>query len=422
MYNDNQKICVRGDCRLEGEVSLDGSKNSALSCMVASCLVENGEVVKLQNVPDVSDVRILIDILRGLGKIVEYEENTISLSGRITDCGVPAHLAGKLRGSTYCLGLLIGTVGKAKVGLPGGDAIGERPIDIHLQGLSMLGMCYTLHEDYVEAECGAGLKGAEIYLRFPSVGATCNLMIAAAKAEGRTIIDNAAKEPEIVDLANLLCAIGVRVTGAGTDRVVIYGTTQVSGNITHDVISDRIEAGVLLTSVAITGGRLTLHNSTPYHYNSLLHQLRLAGVKVDTEENTVHLDGTNSMQAMRVTCMPFPGIATDMQPQFAVLCLQCEGESVITDMVFPERFAYVNELNKMGASISRNGNSISIAGKRKLTGADVMGNDIRAVTALICAGMIAEGETVIDGMRHLNRGYHKIVDKWRSLGANIEIR
>ncbi len=422
MYNNNQKIYVRGGCRLEGEVSLDGSKNSALSCMVAACLVENGEVVRLKNVPDVSDVRILIEILRGLGKTVEYEENTIALSGRITDCEVSAHLAGKLRGSTYCLGLLIGTVGKARVGLPGGDAIGERPIDIHLQGMSMLGMCYTLQEEYVEAECGEGLKGAEIYLRFPSVGATCNLMIAAAKAEGRTIIDNAAKEPEIVDLANLLCAMGIRVTGAGTDRIAIYGTTQVRGNIIHDVISDRIEAGVLLTSVAITGGRLTLRNSTPYHYNSLLHQLRLAGTYVDTEENTVYVDGTNNMHATRVTCMPFPGIATDMQPQFAVLCLQCEGESVITDMVFPERFSYVKELNKMGAGISRRGNSISIIGKRSLIGTDVTGNDIRAVTALICAGMIAEGETVIDGMVHLNRGYHNIIDKWRSLGANIDIR
>lgn len=286
----------------------------------------------------------------------------------------------------------------------------------------MLGMRYTLHEDYVEAECSGGLKGAEIYLRFPSVGATCNLMIAAARAEGRTIIDNAAKEPEIVDLANLLSAMGVRVTGAGTDRVVIYGTMQMRGNISHDVISDRIEAGVLLTSVAITGGRLTLQNSTPYHYNSLLHQLRLAGVRVNTEENSVYIDGTNPMQATRVTCMPFPGIATDMQPQFAVLCLQCEGESVITDMVFPERFAYVGELNKMGAGIARNGNSISIAGKCKLTGTDVTGNDIRAVTALICAGMIAEGETVIDGMGHLNRGYRTILQKWQSLGADIEVK
>lgn len=422
MYNNNQKIYVRSGKPLEGEVSLDGSKNSALSCMVAACLVENGEVVRLKNVPDVSDVRILIKIFRRLGKIVEYEENTLSLSGKIMNCEVPAHLAGKLRGSTYCLGLLMGTLGKARVGLPGGDAIGERPIDIHLQGMSMLGMRYMLHEDYVEAECNGGLKGAEIYLRFPSVGATCNLMIAAARAEGRTIIDNAAKEPEIVDLANLLCAMGVRVTGAGTDRIVIYGTTQVRGNITHDVISDRIEAGVLLTSVAIAGGRLTLQNSTPYHYNSLLHQLRLAGVKVETEENAVYIDGTNCKDAMRVTCMPFPGIATDMQPQFAVLCLQCEGESVITDMVFPERFSYVEELNKMGAKIVRRGNSISIVGKRKLTGTAVTGNDIRAVTALICAGMIADGETVIDGIVHLNRGYHNIIDKWRSLGANIEIR
>lgn len=422
MHYNNQKIYVRGGCRLEGEVSLDGSKNSALSCMVAACLVENGEIVRLNNVPDVSDVRILIEIFEGLGKTVQYKDNTLSVSGRITGSEVPLHLANKLRGSVYCLGLLIGTVGKAMVGLPGGDAIGERPIDIHLQGLSLLGMRYTLHEEYVEAESCGGLKGAEIYLRFPSVGATCNLMIAAVKAEGRTIIDNAAKEPEIVDLANLLSAMGVRVTGAGTDRIVIYGTKRMRGNITHDVIADRIEAGVLLTSVAITGGKITLRNSASYHYNALLHQLRHAGVKVDTEENTVYIDGTDCKRAMKVTCMPFPGIATDMQPQFAVLGLQCAGESYITDMVFPERFAYVKELNKMGAGISRRGNSICVTGTRRLVGTSVVGKDIRAVTALICAGMIAEGETVIDGMVHLNRGYQKILDKWRSLGANIEIR
>lgn len=422
MNNGNDKhFYVTGGKRLGGQVCIEGSKNSVLVCMAAACLAEKDSVIALKNVPDISDVKVMSDILRALGKKVTYEDGVMEIRGELQYAELPRNLHGAIRGSIYCLGLMIGMLGKAYLGLPGGDRIGDRPIDIHLDSLETMGMKYEVKGGIVRAEAPDGLTGRNIFLRFPSVGATCNIILAAAKANGRTTISNCAKEPEIVDLANLISEMGVKIVGAGTDKISIVGKESIHANICHEVISDRIETGVFLTAVSITGGEAVIKNCVPYHNFPLLSVLERVGIEVQAGDNEIWVRGKESIRPMRVTTMPFPGVATDLQPLLTVLALKGEGESTITDLVFPERFSYVYELKRMGADVIHSGNTVRVIGGRTLSGLPVAGNDIRAVTALICAGLISDGVTEVEGMSHIERGYKDFIPKLNSLGANVDV-
>jgi len=412
---------VTGGKRLSGEVSIEGSKNSVLVCMAAACLAEEDSVITLTNVPDISDVKVMSDILRALGKQITYENGVMEIRGKLTYAEVPRSLCGAIRGSVYCLGLMIGSLGRAYLGLPGGDRIGDRPIDIHLDSLETMGMQYECQGGIVRAQAPEGLTGRNIFLRFPSVGATCNIILAAARANGKTTISNCAKEPEIVDLANLLSEMGVKIMGAGTDKISIVGKERISANIVHEVISDRIETGVFLTAVSITGGEAVIKNCVPYHNFPLLSVLERVGIQIESGDNEIWVKGADIIRPLRVTTMPFPGVATDLQPLLTVLALKGDGESTITDLVFPERFSYVYELKKMGAVVYHSGNTVRVIGGRHLNGSPVAGNDIRAVTALICAGLISDGVTEVEGMSHIERGYKDFIPKLNALGASQDI-
>ena len=423
MDNGNDRhFFVTGGKKLGGQVSIEGSKNAVLVCMAAACLGDEESVITLTNVPDISDVRVMADILRTLGKKITFENGVMEITGKLAYTERTGELCGAIRGSVYCLGLMMGALGKAYLGLPGGDRIGERPIDIHLDSLEMMGMEYECANGMLKAWAPQGLTGRHIFLRFPSVGATCNIILAATGASGKTVISNCAKEPEIVDLANLLSEMGIRITGAGSDKISIVGKERIHANITHEVISDRIETGVFLTAVAITGGEAVIQNCIPYHNYPLLSVLERVGIEIKAGDSEIWIKGKESIRPLRVTTMPFPGLATDLQPMLTVLAMKGAGESTITDLVFPDRFSYVQQLERLGADVLRSGNTVRVRGGKRLTGAFVWGSDIRAVTALICAGLIADGITEVEGMYHIQRGYKDFIPKLNHLGACVEIR
>jgi len=413
-----QKLYIRGGRQLNGEILVDGAKNSALVCIVAACLVNDGSEVRLYNIPRLTDIDVMIEILRQIGKTVEIKGEYIGIKGDIKNCEVPIKLASQIRGSIYLMGLLLGILGKVKCGLPGGDKIGPRPIDMHLVAFEMLGAKCEVVDGRVEGAVLKELVGRHIYLKYPSVGTVCNIMLIAANAKGKTIIDNAAKEPEIVDLANLMIKLGIKVTGAGTDRIVIEGNCKVHGNIEYEIIPDRIETGVFLASVAMTSGEIWIKNAVPRHNFPLLAILEECGVTIEQQDG-IYLRRTGELKSINVNIMPFPGLATDLQPIITTLATKCVGESVVIDYVFPERFQYIYELNSMGAGIERYSNILKIKGSKRMYGAEVKGNDIRSATALVCAGLIAEGETVVSGIEHLLRGYVDFDHKLRRLGADI---
>ena len=416
---NEQKLYIRGGRQLNGEILVDGAKNSALVCMVAACLATDGSEVRLYNIPRVTDIDVMIEILRKIGKVIEIKKEYIGISGYISDCEIPIKLASKIRGSIYLMGLLLGIVGKIKCGLPGGDKIGPRPIDMHLSAFEMLGAKCQVVEGKVEGVVIKELIGRHIYLKYPSVGTVCNIMLLAANAKGKTIIDNAAKEPEIVDLANLMIKMGIRVIGAGTDRIIIDGKCNIRGNVDHEIIPDRIETGVLLASVAMTGGEIWIKNAIARHNFPLLAILEDCGTVIGCKAEGIYLRSSGRLKPINVNIMPFPGVATDLQPIITTLATKCAGESVVIDYVFPERFQYIYELNCMGAGIERYSNTLKIKGEKKMYGAEVKGNDIRSATALVCAGLIAEGETIVSGVEHLLRGYVNLENKFIYLGADI---
>ncbi len=416
-------ISVRGGRRLTGTVDVDGFKNSALACLAAACLVTDGGTVVLENVPAISDVAVMCDIIKSLGKNVTFSDGKISISGEFQSVDVPKALAGKIRGSMYFLGVLAATMGELRCGFPGGDQIGERPIDIHLAGLKKMGVDCEVCDGIVEGRVTDRLTGSRIYLRYPSVGATCNLMLAASRAQGRTIIENAAREPEIVDLGNLLSAMGVRVSGAGTDRITVTGTDVVHGGIFYEIIADRIEAGVFAIATAICGGKVRLHNIIPYHSFPLISLLGECGVRVEEDDNSILIESDGRLHPFKVEMMPFPGVATDLQPAVAVMASCTEGGlSTIVDLAFQNRFQYIEELRHMGVRIEHMGNTLKIRGGVCLHGCRIAGSDIRAVSALLLAGLAAEGVTEIEGVEHLRRGYPQIDAKLRELGADVAIR
>lgn len=417
----DKKIFISGNRQLNGEVCINGSKNAALACLAGACLTTDGEPVVLHNVPGISDVEVMCDMIRSLGKDVKVEGDVVTISGLFNKYTLPEVMTGKIRGSMYFYGLLLATMGAVDCGLPGGDRIGERPIDIHISGMKKLGAEIDIMDNRVIGSVN-GLVGNTIYLRYPSVGATCNLMIAASRAKGKTMIYNAAKEPEIVDLGSLLQKMGIRVTGAGTDALTITGTESVKGGIEHSIIADRIEAGVLAIATAVSGGEVTIRNIIPYHNYPLISLLQETGTKVVEIDDGIVVTSTEELKPVSVEMMPFPGVATDLQAAIAVLALKANGISTIVDHVFQNRFQYLDELRRMGAYIERNGNTVKLYGGTTLKGCEVVGNDIRAVSALMIAGMGAEGETVIDGVTHLYRGYPNLDEKLINLGAGIEIR
>jgi len=402
---------------LRGTVRINGAKNSALPILAASLL--GTEDIILEDVPKLKDVEVICEVLVSLGAKVEFlDKGTIKInSANINNYETPYELMSKMRASFLVMGPLLTRLGKTKTSLPGGCAIGTRPIDLHLKGFKALGANIDVDHGNIGAYADK-LVGDRIYLDFPSVGATENIMMAAVMAEGETIIDNAAMEPEIVDLANFLNKLGADIKGAGTSSIRIKGVKELGG-ATHSVIPDRIEAGTYMVAAAITKGDVIVENVIPNHIKPIIAKLREAGCEVQENGDKVRVIGPDQLKAVDIKTLPYPGFPTDMQAQFMALMSVCEGTSVIIETVFENRFMHVDELKRMGADIKIDGRSAIIQGVDTLMSAPVKATDLRAGAALILAGLVADGETEIRDIYHIDRGYENIEDKLRKLGANI---
>ncbi|MFT3951411.1 MAG: UDP-N-acetylglucosamine 1-carboxyvinyltransferase [Oscillospiraceae bacterium] len=412
-----EKFVIRGGHPLRGDVNVSGAKNAAAAIVTATILCD--EVCVLENVPEISDITICIKILREMGAQVKIlNKNTIQFDTRgIRSHIVPYELARCYRASSYFLGTLLGRFHKAGVPMPGGCDLGKRPIDQHIKAFNILGARDETSNGMVNLTAEA-LTGAQIYFDFNTVGGTINAIFAAVKADGLTIIENAAKEPHIVDLANFLNSMGADIRGAGTDVIKIRGVNFLKG-ITYAVIPDQIEAGTYMVAAAATHGDVWVRNVIPKHLESITAKLRMMGVTVDEHDESVHVFTPAPLVKTNVKTLPHPGFPTDMQPQLSVLLTTCEGTSFVTDDIFDNRFRYAGELRRMGADINVEGKSAVIIGVKKLTGAPVQATDLRAGAALIIAGLCAEGTTEIEDIYHIERGYEQIDEKLRSLGADI---
>jgi UDP-N-acetylglucosamine 1-carboxyvinyltransferase len=400
-----------------GEVRISGAKNSALP-ILASTILGGGECV-ITNVPRVVDVLTMGKLLRILGAKVTHESNrAIIKADVIHSTEAPYDLVKTMRASVLVLGPLVARWGEAKVSLPGGCAIGSRPVNLHLAGLAKLGADISIEHGYITAKARR-LKGARIYCDTPTVTGTENLMMAAALAEGTTVLENAAKEPEVADLADFLTKRGARIEGAGTDVLTIQGVRELREG-EHEVIPDRIEAGTYLAASAMTKGEVTITHCRPGHMEAVLMKLREAGAEVRTEKDRVRLSVAGKLKGTDVRTLPFPGFPTDMQAQMVALMTLAEGTSVVTETVFESRFMHVEELRRMGADIRVEGNRLVVTGRQHLTGAPVMASDLRASAGLIVAGLAAEGVTEVQRVYHLDRGYEQIEEKLRVLGADIQ--
>ena len=413
------EILINGGNRLAGEVRISGAKNSALP-ILASTILSGGECV-ITNVPRVVDVLTMGKLLGILGAKVSHEGNRAVIQADvIASTEAPYDLVKTMRASVLVLGPLVARWGEAKVSLPGGCAIGSRPVNLHLAGLAKLGADISIEHGYITAKAKR-LKGARIYCDTPTVTGTENLMMAASLADGITMLENAAKEPEIADLADFLVKRGARIHGAGTDVMTIEGVRELHGG-DHEVIPDRIEAGTFLAAAAVTQGDVTTTHCCPRHLEAVLMKLREAGADVQEEKDTVHLTMSDKLKGTDVRTLPFPGFPTDMQAQMVALMSLAEGTSVITETVFESRFMHVEELRRMGADIRVEGNRLVVTGGKKLTGAPVMASDLRASAGLIVAGLAAEGVTQVQRVYHLDRGYERIEEKLGALGADVRRR
>ncbi len=412
-----ERIVITGGERLKGRVRISGSKNAALPIMAAT-LLTNG-VTTLSSIPHLRDVTTMVRVLGTLGAEVEFGEGTLRIDTTKADRFLaPYSLVKTMRASFLVFGPLLAKLGRARVSLPGGCAIGSRPIDLHLRGFEDLGAEVSMGGGYAQVKRDR-LIGAEIYLDFPSVGATENLMMAATLAKGKTTIENAAKEPEIVDLANFLNRMGARVVGAGTDTIEIIGVKELKGT-NYSIIPDRIEAGTYMVASAITRGDVTLEGARLDHLESLVTKLHEAGVEIEGKEGAIRVKARRRIKSVDVKTMPYPGFPTDMQAQFMALMSITPGISIITETVFENRFMHVSELLRMGADIKIEGASAVVKGVKSLSGAPVMATDLRASAALVLAGLVAKGETEISRIYHLDRGYERIEEKLSHLGARIE--
>ncbi|WP_304230340.1 UDP-N-acetylglucosamine 1-carboxyvinyltransferase [Phascolarctobacterium succinatutens] len=415
-----EKLIVKGGNRLVGAVKTSGAKNAVLPIIAASILGTTPS--HLDEVPMLEDVHTISEVLKCLGLAVECspEKNVLDIdSTEITSYEAPYELVRTMRASFLVMGPLLARIGKARISMPGGCAIGARPIDIHLKGFEALGVKIEQGHGYIEASAPEGLKGTSIYFDFPSVGATENIMMAASLAEGTTILENAAEEPEIVDLANYLNKMGAKIRGAGTDTIRIEGVEKLHG-ADYTIIPDRIEAGTYMIAAAMTGGDVIVENVLPEHQKPLIAKLREAGAVVEEDIDKVRVIGKNPLKAVSIKTLPYPGFPTDMQAQMMAMMVIAEGRSKVTETVFENRFMHVVELNRMGAQISTEGRSAVIDGPCKLTGCDVRATDLRAGAAMILAGLVAEGTTRIGDLHHIDRGYENIVAKLKNLGADIE--
>lgn len=414
-----ERLIVKGGNRLTGTVKTSGAKNAVLPIIAASILGVTPS--RLDEVPMLEDVYTISEVLKCLGlKVTTPEPNILDIdSSVITSYEAPYELVRTMRASFLVMGPLLARIGKARISMPGGCAIGARPIDIHLKGFEALGVKIEQGHGYIEASAPDGLKGARIYFDFPSVGATENLLMAAALAEGTTIIENAAEEPEIVDLANYLNKMGAKIRGAGTNVIRIEGVSQLHG-ADYTIIPDRIEAGTYMIAAAMTGGDVIIENVLPEHQKPLIAKLREAGALVEDDIDTIRVVGPEHLKAVSIKTLPYPGFPTDMQAQMMAMMVISEGRSKVTETVFENRFMHVVELNRMGADISTEGRSAVVEGPCKLTGCDVRATDLRAGAAMILAGLVAEGTTRISDLHHIDRGYENIVAKLQSLGAEIK--
>ncbi len=414
-----EKLIVKGGNRLVGTVKTSGAKNAVLPIIAASIMGVTPS--HFDEVPMLEDVRTISEVLKSLGiKVESKEKNVLDIdSTTINSYEPPCELMRNMRASFFIMGPLLARMGKARIHMPGGCAIGARPVDIHLKGFEALGVVLKQEDGFIEATTPNGLKGATIYFDFPSVGATENVMMAAALAEGVTILENAAEEPEIVALANYLNKMGAKVRGAGTDVIRIEGVKELRG-ADYTIIPDRIEAGTYMIAAAMTGGDVIIDNVLPEHQKPLIAKLREAGAIVEEDIDKVRVIGTGSLKGVSVKTLPYPGFPTDMQAQIMAMMVVSEGNSRVTETVFENRFMHVAELNRMGAKITTADRSANIEGPAKLVGCDVRATDLRAGAAMILAGLVAEGETRIGDLFHIDRGYEDIVEKLRNLGADIE--
>ncbi|GBS15772.1 UDP-N-acetylglucosamine 1-carboxyvinyltransferase [Staphylococcus aureus] len=415
------KIVIKGGNKLTGEVKVEGAKNAVLPILTASLLASD-KPSKLVNVPALSDVETINNVLTTLNADVTYkkDENAVVVDATKTlNEEAPYEYVSKMRASILVMGPLLARLGHAIVALPGGCAIGSRPIEQHIKGFEALGAEIHLENGNIYANAKDGLKGTSIHLDFPSVGATQNIIMAASLAKGKTLIENAAKEPEIVDLANYINEMGGRITGAGTDTITINGVESLHG-VEHAIIPDRIEAGTLLIAGAITRGDIFVRGAIKEHMASLVYKLEEMGVELDYQEDGIRVRAEGELQPVDIKTLPHPGFPTDMQSQMMALLLTANGHKVVTETVFENRFMHVAEFKRMNANINVEGRSAKLEGKIQLQGAQVKATDLRAAAALILAGLVADGKTSVTELTHLDRGYVDLHGKLKQLGADIE--
>ena len=410
-------IRITGGVPLRGTIPISGAKNAALPLMTCGLLTDDHLI--LSNVAKLADLATMAELLAQHGIAVEPSGRTLSLGGRITNTLAPYDIVRKMRASILVLGPLLARAGEARGSLPGGCAIGTRPVDLHLKGLEAMGAVIKLDAGYIEATAPTGLHGAQIVFPFVSVGATENLLMAASLADGTTTLKNAAREPEIIDLCTCLISMGAQIQGVGTDTLTIHGVNSLHG-ASHEILPDRIETGTYACAAAITGGKIFLENARAAALGAVLSALREAGVVITEEKNGFWVERANGLHGVDVVTEPFPGFPTDMQAQFMALMAVADGASMITETIFENRFMHVPELNRMGARINAHGSSAIIRGGKKLTGAPVMATDLRASFSLVLAALAAEGETTISRVYHLDRGYEAVEQKLAACGARIE--
>lgn len=411
------KMLIKKGSPLHGTIRINGAKNSVLPIMSAALLANNKCV--LEGIPMLEDVKTMMELINTLGYTAKLDEKSSNL---IIDPNelighAPHELTSKMRASFLVMGPLLAKLGQVKVPFPGGCAIGTRPIDLHLKGFTALGAKINIGHGYVEASAKK-LRGSRIYLDFPSVGATENILMASSLAEGITIIENAATEPEVVDLSMFLNSIGARISGSGTDTIIVHGVNELNG-ATHSIMPDRIEAGTYMIAAAITKGEITLNNIIPDHVKPISAKLKEAGVEVSEELSAIKVNAKKRAKAIDIKTLPYPGFPTDMQAQIMSLMSIADGTSVIIETIFENRFMHTCELNKMGANIKVEGRTAIIDGCDKLSGAQVKATDLRAGASLVLAGLVAEGQTEIDNVEHIDRGYYNLEGNLSKLGANI---
>ena len=416
------KFIIKGGKRLHGEVVISGAKNAAVAILPAALLVSGK--CRVENVPDISDVRILLDILEGMGVKLAYPEpHVVELDSSEVQCTEPnPELVKKMRASYYLMGALLGRFGQATVAMPGGCNFGVRPIDQHIKGFTTMGAEVSVEGGFIHTAARNGrLVGAPVYLDVVSVGATMNIMMAAALAEGTTTIENAAKEPHIVDLANFLNSMGADIKGAGTDSIKIRGVKRLTGG-SYGIIPDQIEAGTYMAAVAATGGQLLLKNVIPKHMDCISAKLTEMGVTVEEEDDTLLVSRSGPLQRTNVKTQPYPGFPTDMQPQITAVLALAEGTSLVTEGVYgANRFKYVDELKRLGAHIQVDGKVAVVEGVKQLVGAPIQACDLRAGAALVIAGLAAQGTTELSHINYIERGYENLVGKLRAVGADISL-